>query len=1394
VELQMNTGQLNKKTPWALLLIVLALALAVPSYALAWPVDSEWFPLTKSGGVFFDPAGDAAGSRDIVGSDTTVAGSCTAASCPSAYIFNDGTYLHFRLRLNADPRGGGGLAPFGWGLLIDTNGVLTDYEWMIMVNGIANPDQIEIDRNVLQGAIDSPSDKAEVVSWSETAVENSNYRVPVADSTFGGNADYFLDFRIPYATFKFVTGITDATPIRLYIGSSNNAQVLSADLGDPSLSLGWSDTLLPTGTKPSTGSIMVVADLAGAGDVTQIYVNDTIYLRVIDQDRNTSSATLQTVTATITVPSGDSETVTLTETGVNTGVFTGALATQIGAPAPGNGTLQAAPTEIATATYVDAIDAALNLNQNRTDTLTVLPAADLAIAKTASTTTPSEGATVVFTVTVTNNGPSSASGIQVTDLLPAGVTYVSDNGGGTYNPATGIWWVSPLANGVSASLQITVTVNAGTNGATITNTASITASAQADPNSGNNSASRSLSVGGADLGLSKIVSTTTPTNGSSITYTVTLVNNGGNNATGVVVTDLLPAGVAFVSATPSQGAYVSGTGLWTVGALANGATATLTITATVTAANGTTVVNTATITAADQADGNSGNNTAGATIVVFGADLAVTKTVSNLTPNEGTNVIFTIVLRNNGSNSATGTVTDVLPAGLTYVTFTVTQGTWVWTPATSTGVWSAVGPLNTGNTATLTITANVNAGTNGTTITNTASITASNRADPVTSNNTASASITVRRADVGVTKTVDNASPNENTNIVYTVTVTNYGPDPVSGVVVSDVIPTDLTYQSNNGGASASYNAGNRTLTWNVPGTIAVGGSASLQITCRVNAGTALRTIVNTATRTAPAGDPNSANDSGSVTVIVQGYDLVVTKAVNNSAPAENTSVVYTVTITNNGPFAGTGITVNDVLPAGTTYQSYTSTQGNYNNTSGLWTVGNLANGASATLNITALVNAGTTGQTIVNPASNSSAYDYNLANNTATATIYVGGTDLAIGKTVSTTSPNAGDTIVYTVTARNLGPNPAGAFTVLDVLASGQTFSASSATAGAYDSGTGQWTLPSLATGATATLTITLTVNAGTGGSTINNTASLSAFSGVDINAANNSASTSLTVQSADVFVTKTADNLTPTEFDPVVYTVTVSNNGPSNASGVNVSDLLPAGVTYLSHVVSQGTYSATIGVWNAGPVAKLVPQTLQITARVNNGTAGTNITNTASVSSANQEDPAPANNSANITITPVARPMPNIVMVKSAQIVSDPYNGGVNPKAIPGAVMLYTITLTNQGTGSGDAVVLTDPIPLNTTLFVNDIGGVGSGPVLFTDGAIPSGLTYSFLGLGNGGDSLSFSNNNGATYAYTPVPDGNGFDSNVTNIRIAPSGALNGAVGANQPSFTVNFRVKVN
>jgi uncharacterized repeat protein (TIGR01451 family) len=153
----------------------------------------------------------------------------------------------------------------------------------------------------------------------------------------------------------------------------------------------------------------------------------------------------------------------------------------------------------------------------------------------------------------------------------------------------------------------------------------------------------------------------------------------------------------------------------------------------------------------------------------------------------------------------------------------------------------------------------------------------------------------------------------------------------------------------------------------------------------------------------------------------------------------------------------------------------------------------------------------------------------------------------------------------------------------------------------------------------------------------------------------------------------------------------------------------------------------------------------------------------------------------------------MPNLLVVKSVQVVSDPYNGATNPKTIPGATMLYDVTVTNQGNGTADAVTVADAIPLNTALRVADIGAPGSGPVAFINGATPSGLTYTFLGLGSGADSLEFSNDNGTSWAYTPTADGNGVDAAVTNIRVRPTGTFSSASGPNQPSFILRFQVRV-
>lgn len=148
----------------------------------------------------------------------------------------------------------------------------------------------------------------------------------------------------------------------------------------------------------------------------------------------------------------------------------------------------------------------------------------------------------------------------------------------------------------------------------------------------------------------------------------------------------------------------------------------------------------------------------------------------------------------------------------------------------------------------------------------------------------------------------------------------------------------------------------------------------------------------------------------------------------------------------------------------------------------------------------------------------------------------------------------------------------------------------------------------------------------------------------------------------------------------------------------------------------------------------------------------------------------------------------IPQLQIAKLAQTLSDPINGTSGPKAIPGAIVQYTIALVNQGSGpvDADSLVITDPLPSDTALYVSTVSG---DPISFADGATPSGLAYNYA------TDVSFSNQpgGGAPYDYTPVADPQGFDPAVTGYRVAPTGSMNGASGGNIPSFNITLRVRI-
>ena len=154
-----------------------------------------------------------------------------------------------------------------------------------------------------------------------------------------------------------------------------------------------------------------------------------------------------------------------------------------------------------------------------------------------------------------------------------------------------------------------------------------------------------------------------------------------------------------------------------------------------------------------------------------------------------------------------------------------------------------------------------------------------------------------------------------------------------------------------------------------------------------------------------------------------------------------------------------------------------------------------------------------------------------------------------------------------------------------------------------------------------------------------------------------------------------------------------------------------------------------------------------------------------------------------------------PALTVSRVSQAFSDPSNGTVNPKAIPGAIILNVTEIQNAGSGTVDAgtLLLTETISADSALRVVDFDGSTSGPVLFVDGSPSSGISYNFGGLGDPNDDLYFSNDGGVSYNYTPSADANGVDAAVTHIRIGSANAFAGNSGLGTTSAQYQFKTRI-
>lgn len=744
--------------------------------------------------------------------------------------------------------------------------------------------------------------------------------------------------------------------------------------------------------------------------------------------------------------------------------------------------------------------------------------ADLQMALTADDTAPGPGQTVILTAQVANAGPQNATGVQVAVGLPVGLTFVSATPGqGTFDSGTGLWDVGALDGGSDGTLEVTVLVDGGTDGATLTATSLVTAQDQIDPDMTNNGSTLALSVltlSGSDLQVAMAVDEATPDEGQTIAYTATVTNVGPDGASGVQIGVSVPGETTLLGDTPSVGTYDQGTGRWTIGGLAAGETQTLVLTCSVNVGtSGTTIGSTAMVAALDQVDPVGANDTATVNVTVNTVDLQVVKVVSDSSPAENAAISYTVIVTNLGPGAASNVdITDLLPAGVTFQSAVSGAGTY----DEIAGRWS-IPALAAGATRTLSVAVTVDAGTAETTIVNTATVDNLDQVDPNPANDSATAGITVEAVgavDLQLAKTVDSPAPAVGDIIMSTVTVFNAGPGDGTGIVVGNTLPGEVSF------VSALTNKGtfdSATGLWTV-GDLAQGYQAVLNIQVRVEPAAIGVTVTSTSIiAAADQADPDPANNSASAGIIVPSSNLQLTKLASAASPQVGDPVTYTLTVTNNGPHAASGVQVTDVLPVGAAFVAGVADQGSYDQGSGVWDLGGLNPGLSASLDIEVLVEPQGAGSVVTNSASITAAdqADANLGDNTATASLVVPGADLDLRLESDALAALEGATVTLTLTARNNGPDDASGIAVSLPVTAGLTLVESTPGQGSYDPDTGLWTLGGLADGAAANLVMAVRVDTGTAGSVLTSTAAVAASSLADPEADNNTAAAVLTVLS---------------------------------------------------------------------------------------------------------------------------------------------------------------------------------------------------------------------------------------------------------------------------------------
>ena len=907
---------------------------------------------------------------------------------------------------------------------------------------------------------------------------------------------------------------------------------------------------------------------------------------------------------------------------------------------------------------------------------------DLAVNKTANhqNKTYNYGDNVEYVIEIVNNGPGIATDIIATDNLPEGLKFINANvpGGWTLSISNNKITINgeKLANG--EKVLITIIAKAAKSNTTLINNIKVNGTGF-DSNISNNNDSETIKITPlVDLAITKVVDNANPLFDSIITYTITVVNNGPDASTDVVVKDIWPAnGLKFITST---GTYNPATGIWNVGELGSNEIATLTITAKTTAVgkfenkvsvNGTGY------------DSNLSNNNASVNItvpdcVILNITKVATGGIVSEEPNKeviaGEKITYTVIVSNYGPSVATNVyLTDLFNADELLNMEYNSNGNWV---KYNNGI--ALGDIDVNEAVMILFRATVNHSTRGL-INNTVKITT----DIKDARGNFEANETVKAIDnstlvINKTSNVDAINPGDLFN--YTIVITAEGSSDSLGVILTDKLDQSLLDAQN----AVFYVNGNYVGKWNGSyniGTLKTGNSVTVTIEVKA-LNSANKDIFNKAIVENEEGFINESNK----TVHVNTVDLAINKTSDKVTYKYLDNVIYTIVVTNHGSDDSFNVTVRDMLP---NTLRFISASGNYDPVTGIWFIGRLAKGQSATLTITAQAifpgiitnNANVTG----------SGYDVNLTNNHDNITITVPDcvilnvNKVAIGGVINITggikNVVAGEEVIYQVLVSNHGPSTAVNVVLTD------NYQTKDLTVVAYSLDNITWipytkganiNLGDMTSGSSILVYFKAMVNASTRGivhNVVNITTDTDDARGIF------SAEEHVNVMANSTLkVDKTAEIKELNPGDTIHYIITVTAGGSSDSLNIVLKDILDStlldvnSATYAVDGVNKGVWTGSLSL---GKIATGNSVTVDIWAKVLSS-ADRDVFNLVNVTS----DEHPEGNTSNVS-----------VHVRIVDLAVDKLVNDSVPKYLD--MIEYTIVVVNNGPDKSFNVTVGDLLP---------------------------------------------------------------------------------------------------